>query len=656
MSERSVDALINRFDEAFSEKELTQLALDIWAHDKWCTWDQWKRGAELCGQSLRDGGIVDAEVIPWRTDEEHGTGLCRMTDTWEVQRGELYLVDTNGPIEKIADHRENPWHLVLRSSHTPEGGVTAEVVCVESAKELEALPNAAVRGKIVLTSTGCREVMRMVLAKGGIGMVSDKPTPDLPDAVGWRKFGMIGWAMDEPRRCWGFSLSENQGNRLRKLAADHPPLRLHALIEGRVGNEHVYGVTGRIPGAVEAEILCNGHLQEPGIVDNASGCAVLVTAMVVLNRLIRDGALPPPRKSLRILLGYEWSGSLTFFDRLRAITDRIRFGLCIDSIGSKPELDREKKAVGLNPPMNAHCTDGFVLDLLERLRTRYGLGEVWAPIPFSGGTDCRQADPSYDIPTVTLMALGGYRGYHSSGDTLEILDPRMLKVHAVLAATYLYHLATADLADARWHLARCAEVARTALRDLKGRVFDEGRPDREDALDIPSMDGTRKAAAMDYLEERECIRVHSLLDLVDDDADRTILSAEVDAVVDELMVLAEEHRRALSPMDQDGIAAECEPSDVARAEALVPTRLVAGDPWAENLSKENKERIRVPGPCTDAVWWANGVRTIYDCWRLSLTEHPKTTLKGVLRYMDALVELGWMELHPAHLAAPPEKG
>jgi len=144
--------------------------------------------------------------------------------------------------------------------------------------------------------------------------------------------------------------------------------------------------------------------------------------------------------------------------------------------------------------------------------------------------------------------------------------------------------------------------------------------------------------------------VRSVLDLVDDDADRTILSVEVDGVVDELMALAEEHRRAVSPMDRDGIAAECEPSDVARAKALVPVRLMAGDPWAENLSKENKERIHIPGSCTDAVWWADGVRTIYDCWRLSLTEHPKTTLKGVLGYVDALVELGWMELRPAHLA------
>ena len=646
MSERDIDALINRFDEAFSEEALERLVLDIWAHDQWCTYDEWKKGADLCAQMLRAGGVADVEVIPWRTDEEHGTGRCRMTDTWEVQRGELYIVHADGSMEKIADYRENPWHLVLRSAHTPEGGVTAEVVCVNSTEELKALPNAAVRGKIVLTSTGCRAVMRTVLAKGGIGIISDRPTPDLPDAVAWRKFGMIGWPMDEPRRCWGFSLSENQGTRLRKLATDHAPLRLHALVVGKVGTEHVYSVTGRIPGEVETEILCNGHLQEPGVVDNASGCAVLVTTMIVLQRLIREGVLPPPRKSLRILLGYEWSGSLTFFDRRREITDRIRFGLCIDSIGSKPELDQKKKAVAVNPPMNAHCTDGFMMDLLDRLRARYGLGDIWTPIPFSGGTDCRQADPSYDIPTVTLMALGGYQGYHSSGDTPEVLDLQMLKVHAVLAATYLYHLATVDVEEARWHLTRCAEVARTALRDLKGHVFGKARMDQEDALNIPSLRGARKAVAVDYLLERECIRVRSVLDLVDENAERRTLAAEVEDVVEELMALAEEHRRALNPTDQDGVAAECEPSNVARAKALVPVRLVAGDPWAENLSKEDQERIRVPGSCTDAIWWADGVRTIYECWRLSLTENPETTLKGVLHYVDALVELGWVELRP----------
>ena len=645
MLKRSVDELVDLFDRTFSEEELERLNLDIWEHDKWCTWDEWKKGADLCGDRLRDGGLPDVEIIPWRTDEEHGTGRCRMTDTWEVRRGELSVVGADGSHEKIADYRENPWHLILRSPHTPDGGVTAEVVCVDSVSELEAMSNAAVRGKIVLTSTQCRPIMRTVLAKGGIGIIVDHPTPELPDAVAWDKFGMIGWPMDEPKRCWGFSLSERQGARLRKLVAEHPPLRLHARIEGRVGHERVYSVTGRIPGAVDGEILCNGHLQEPGAVDNASGCAVLVTVMTTLNRLIRDGALPPPRKGLRILLGYEWSGSLTFFDRRPKITDGIRFGLCIDSIGAKPDLDKTKKSVAVNPPMNAHCSEVFALDLLERLGTRYGPQDIWNIIPFSGGTDCRQADPSYDIPTITMMALGGYRGYHSSGDTPEILDPRMLKEHAVFAATFLYHLATVDLEDARGHLSRCAAVGRATIQELKARAFDEGRIDGEDRMDIPSFDPARRYAAVDYLAERETIRLRSILDLVEEEADREALAADVDAAAKELESLAEEHRRALCPIDQDSIAADLEPSDVVRAKALIPVRLIPGDPWPENMSKDDKDRINVPGSCTDAVWWADGARTIYECWRLSLTENPETTLKGVLKYMEVLVELGWLELH-----------
>lgn len=646
MPKRSVDELIELFDGTFSEEELECLCLEIWGHDKWCTWDEWRKGAELCGDRLREGGIADVEVIPWRTDEEHGTGRCRMTDTWEVRRGELSVVGPDDTVEKIADYRENPWHLILKSPHTPEGGVTAEVVCVNSVEELGAMSNAAVRGRIVLTNTRCRAIMRTVLAKGGIGIVSDHPVPDLPDAVGWRKFGMLGWPMDEPKRCWGFSISANQGERLRNLAAEHPPLRLHATIEGRVDSEHVYSVTGRIPGTADAEILCNGHLQEPGVVDNASGCAVLVTAMTALNRLIREGTLAPMRKGLRILLGYEWTGSLTFFDRRPEITDRLRFGLCIDSIGAKHEIDKGK-CVAMNPPMNAHCTDVFTVDLLERLQKRYDAAGVWNLIPFSGGTDCRQADPSYNIPTVTMMALGGYLGYHSSGDTPEILDPRMLKLHAVFAATFLYHLATADTEDARGHLTRCAEVGRTAIRDLKGRAFGEGRGDADDRIDIPSFDPARKYAALDYLEARETIRTRSVLDLLDDAEERRGLVPHVDRIVAELSALADAHCRALGCVDADGVAAELEPSDVARARTLVPVRLIAGDPWTENMPAADRGRIGVPGSSPDVIWWADGRRTIYDCWRLSLTERPGTTLKGVLGYVDALVEVGWVELRIA---------
>ena len=303
--------------------------------------------------------------------------------------------------------------------------------------------------------------------------------------------------------------------------------------------------------------------------------------------------------------------------------------------------------MAMNPPMNAHCTDVFTVDLLERLRTRYDAADVWNLIPFSGGTDCRQADPSYDIPTVTMMALGGYLGYHSSGDGPEILDPRMLKIHAVFAATFLYHLATAGPEDARSHLARCMEVGRAAIRDLEGRAFGEGRRDAGDRIDILLFDPARKYAALDYLEARETIRARSVLDLLDDSEELDALAPHVDRAAAEFRALADAHRRALGDAAAENLETELEPSDVARAKALVPVRLVAGDPWVENMPTADRGRISVSGSSPDVIWWADGRRTIYDCWRFSLTERPGTTLRGVLRYVDALVELGWVELRRA---------
>ena len=645
MGKPTTDELIELFDRTFSEDSLKRLCLGIWDHDRWCTWEEWKKGAQLCADALRDGGVTDVEMIPWRTDEEHATGRCRMTDTWEVQRGELSIVHEDGRHEKVADYRDNPWHLILRSPHTPAGGVTADVVCVDEVEELAALPNAAVRGRIVLTGTRCRPIMRTVLEKGGIGIVSHHPVPDMPQAVGWRKFGMLGWRVDEPKRCWGFSLSAEQGERLRKLASTGR-LRLHALIEGRVGTEEVYSVTGRIPGEVDTEILCNGHLQEPGVTDNASGCAVLVQAMAALNRLIADGVLAPPRKGLRILLGYEWTGSLTFFDRRPEITHGLRFGLCLDGIGARQDTT-PSKSVGLNPPMNAHCTDVYMADLIERLTSRYDVPGLWSLTPFGTGTDCRQADPSYDVPTVTVCAGGGYRGYHSSGDGPEILDSRLLKIHAVLAATFLYDLATADTEDARRLLAGCERVGRAAVESLRLRAFGERSQRQDDGIDVSSFDPPRKYAAVDFLETRETTRLRGVLDVLYTDDQAAALEDEVETSVAAIRSLADGHRGRLGEEAATGLEATLDPSDVARAQAVVPVRLVPGDPWSENLSAVDRQRISVPGSSPDVVWWSDGRRTIYDCWRLSLTERPQTTLKGVLRYVDALVEMGWVELRPA---------
>ena len=80
MGKPTTDELIELFDRTFSEDSLERLCLGIWHHDRWCTWDEWKKGTQLCADALRDGGVADVEMIPWRTDEEHATGRCRMTE------------------------------------------------------------------------------------------------------------------------------------------------------------------------------------------------------------------------------------------------------------------------------------------------------------------------------------------------------------------------------------------------------------------------------------------------------------------------------------------------------------------------------------------------------------------------------------------------
>jgi hypothetical protein len=101
-------------------------------------------------------------------------------------------------------------------------------------------------------------------------------------------------------------------------------------------------VVGSIEGGALAseEFLCMAHLDHyrPGAMDNASGCSVLLEAANVLSRLVKDGGLPRPRRSIRFLFGAEGHLSNIYPHSLGSDLDRIVGSWTVDMVGAKPHV------------------------------------------------------------------------------------------------------------------------------------------------------------------------------------------------------------------------------------------------------------------------------------------------------------------------------
>ena len=127
----------------------------------------------------------------------------------------------------------------------------------------------------------------------------------LLDERDWENdFGDNGWAFnknDTPTVC--FVITPRQEQYLTELLKKGP-VKLRANVDTRYYSgtyPYVSSVILGTDGAGAEEVLSLGHLYEEGANDNSSGVASILEAITTLNRLIKEGKLPRPKRTIRML-------------------------------------------------------------------------------------------------------------------------------------------------------------------------------------------------------------------------------------------------------------------------------------------------------------------------------------------------------------------
>ncbi len=447
-----------------------------------------RTAAEFIAQQARSYGLEGVEILQFAADGKTFYGTQKARPAWNAEFAELWERGADGkPSIRIASWDAMP--LVL-AQDSESANVTAELVDVGAGTSESDYHGKDVKGRLVLVSTQPEAIYRLAVEKyGAVGILSYAQN----QRTAW--FGenenLIRWGhLDSftPTKTFGFMLSLKQARGFQTRLARGEKITFKA--EVRAGREPgnydipTAVITGSDPQLKNEEIAFSCHLDHPrpGANDNASGCVAILEVGRTLAKLIREGKIERPRRTIRFIWPPEIEGTLALLNARPDMTKRIKAVIHMDMVGGGPET----KAV-------FHVTRGpaslpsFVNDVAEAFGEfvneqsyRHAAGET-VPYPlvapeggkeplnarmaeFSMGSDHQvYTDSSFSIPAIYLNDWPD-RYIHTNYDTPANVDPTKLKRASFIGGASAYFLANIAASDSGpvWNTIQSRGLRRSA--------------------------------------------------------------------------------------------------------------------------------------------------------------------------------------------------
>jgi hypothetical protein len=514
------------------------------------------------------------------------------------------------------------------------------------------------------------------------------------DLLDVRQYTSFWWKAGEPR-CFGFVLTPRLGQSLRYLLQrSDKPVRLHVQVESRFCDGTLEVVSAVIPGQTDREVLVVTHLchPQPSANDNASGAAAVLEAARTLRRLIAEGELAHPQRTIRFLWVPEMTGTAAYVAGREANLSGIIAGLNLDMVGEDQDQTGSSWLIE-HPPDSAAS---FAPDLLACLRDELaelpgmvgiarhhtGTGRPahllyrQAEVPFGGGSDHYiLSDPSVGVPTPMLNQWPD-RFYHTSADTPDRTDPHSLARAGALAAGYAYWLATASVPEATWlgyqmlarFKVRVVAVAQTAVGQAMA-CYDAAEITRivagldrrlaylldrqQAALRTLARLGPVECLIVDLLVEAERLVAHELkwaqgAAALHAAAANLALPGPGESPAEQGVALSLQQDRERHLEDElERQAAKRIPHRLMRGPIPIESHLerlpeAARQPWRQLLEARSDEASEAM--TTLALYWADGARSVLDIAGLVELETGQPDLELVSKTFEILQALGFVSL------------
>ncbi len=512
-------------DEASGERAMHHI-LELVPYPRVRPLDEYQghfRESEVMARFAREYGYTDVEIESFPSPGR----------LWQPTQAELWMVEPER--RKLYDAYDV---AVSIAANSESGDVTAEVVDVGVGARAEDYTDKDVGGKIVLGSSGAGTLQRLgVIDRGAVGVVSyNSLRPDsYPDQIPSQSVAAgappteagqspsPGAGQAGGRRTgFGWSIAPRVAREIADLVGRGQKVVLRSIVRAETfpGELEVVHATIRGDASSGQDVIVSGHLYEgylkQGANDDNSGCAVTLEMGRAYIRLVKEGKLPPPRRTIHFLWVPEISGTNAWLNAHKDIEHRLVADLNFDMEGVRLSTSHSFFVLHRTPDtfptfLNdvAQSVIEFVHDLnRERVRYRANGYRFTRAIVAPNGSE----DPFYiqiekhygasdhvtymqhGIPSVMFITWPDM-WYHSSQDTPDKLDPTQFKRVAVVGVAGISVLASAG--DAMG-----AKIAAESLARGTGRMGESERKGLGYLADVTSADALTAA----YKEARNAVR------------------------------------------------------------------------------------------------------------------------------------------------------
>lgn len=432
----------------------------------------YRAAAELIRDRLAAYGLEEIEILSLPADGKIFYGTQRSRPAWNARFAELWEQKQEDgrwtDAERVASWADQP---ITLAQDSVSGRAEAALVDVGAGTSEADYAGKDVGGKLVLVSGQPGAAAHLaVTVHGAAGLVSWAQN----QKTAW-------WGEDQSLIRWGhldtwedptfaFMVSPARAHAWQARLAKGEIVRLRAAVEaGRTPGAYLIP-TAIIPGHDRAhEIVFSCHLDHPspGANDNASGCAGILEVARSLNRLIGEGRLPQPQRTIRFIWPCEVECTIALLNARPEFPKRTLATIHLDMIGGDTEKTKSILRVEGSPPsLPSFVGDvGFVLARwvnAQSLAYADSGAAAWPLVDpegdkralqakiggFSEGSDHQiWAEGSWRVPVI-YIADWPDRYIHTQRDVPANLDATKMKRAIFIAAASGWYLANVKQDDA----------------------------------------------------------------------------------------------------------------------------------------------------------------------------------------------------------------
>jgi len=400
-------------------------------------------------------GLQNVEIEKYPADDDIYYYMQKARGGWDAEFAELWITEPEE--EKLTSYAEIPVSLANRSQSCD---VTGELIYIGEGDQEEIYDKIDVKGKVVLSEGSASRVAQLAVDENGaLGVVSinQRFAHDEPDIV-----SRVRIFTQTPT--FVFGLSHRRGEELKSRLLNGEKITVRGIVKAEIHPGHYENVIATIPGTDLAaeEILLTAHLchYKPGANDNSSGSACILEIGRTLTRLISEGKIEQPKRTIRFLWIPEMSGSIAFAATHPDIIKNTIASINFDMVGQYLNDNNSTFFLHCTPHSRPHYINEILMNLTEfvganNVQALTNRGGFNLPVyslsgsrdafryriaGYTGGSDqWIFNDSELGIPSAFFL-IWPDRYYHTSGDKPEICDPTQLKRTSFLGAAAVVYL------------------------------------------------------------------------------------------------------------------------------------------------------------------------------------------------------------------------